>query len=177
MRSNLSEKVVIPLVSIGDGISHFACQAEPPVMSQEEKSCFTQPLSVKISVTTLTEDYLVDLEVTGKGYFICDRCGEPFKKNVKGKLNILFTHNTVKASEGDGDEIRFLEPSATELDLQQDIVDTLILSLPRKILCKKSCKGLCPRCGVNLNEKNCRCKTTETDPRWEALKKIKFKDS
>ena len=176
MRSNPSEKVAIPLASIGEGISCFACRTEPPAQSQGEKVHFSQPLNVRVKVTTMTEDYLVDLEVDAKGSFVCDRCGEPFEKGVKGKLNILFTYDTITASEGNGDEIRFIEPSTTELDLQQDVVDALLLSLPAKTLCKKSCKGLCPQCGTNLNNSTCSCTSTTADPRWEALKKIKFKD-
>jgi uncharacterized protein len=47
------------------------------------------------------------------------------------------------------------------------------LSIPLKVLCKDDCKGLCPRCGINLNDTSCSCDTTDTDPRWAPLSKLK----
>jgi len=44
-----------------------------------------------------------------------------------------------------------------------------------KKLCKEDCKGLCPRCGKNLNEDNCICTEKEIDPRWEPLEKLRNK--
>ena len=44
-----------------------------------------------------------------------------------------------------------------------------------KDLCKEDCKGLCPKCGCDLNEKECSCTTKEIDPRWAVLKNFKPK--
>ena len=44
-----------------------------------------------------------------------------------------------------------------------------MLELPTKVLCKEDCKGLCPKCGKDLNLGSCDCKTKDIDPRWQAL--------
>jgi len=49
------------------------------------------------------------------------------------------------------------------------------LALPMKPLCREDCKGLCPRCGEDLNVKGCGCVIETADPRWEALKTLKQK--
>ena len=52
------------------------------------------------------------------------------------------------------------------------IRDALTLELPLRVLCKEDCKGLCPKCGHNLNEGPCGCDLREEDPRWDALKSL-----
>ena len=47
--------------------------------------------------------------------------------------------------------------SEDHLDLSDDSRESLLLELPAKILCSENCRGLCPRCGANLNEGKCDC--------------------
>ncbi len=54
--------------------------------------------------------------------------------------------------------------------LLEDVVrEQVLLSLPSRTLCKPDCKGLCPRCGQNLNLAKCSCDEAPADPRWNAL--------
>ena len=46
---------------------------------------------------------------------------------------------------------------AREVDITSDIREELLLAMPSRFLCSEECKGLCPRCGANLNEKPCSC--------------------
>jgi len=56
--------------------------------------------------------------------------------------------------------------------LDSILKDNIILNLPVKKVCDDNCKGLCPRCGVNLNEKTCDCKDENINPQLEVLKKF-----
>jgi len=47
--------------------------------------------------------------------------------------------------------------------------EQVFLSLPARSLCGEDCKGLCPRCGKNLNSESCNCDAAPADPRWSAL--------
>jgi len=58
------------------------------------------------------------------------------------------------------------------LDLSEAIRQSIIVSLPSKPLCNKSCSGLCPGCGSNLNESSCTCSEAPIDVRWEPLLSI-----
>ncbi len=60
-----------------------------------------------------------------------------------------------------------------ELDLREVVREQILLNLPDQIFCKDDCKGLCQKCGANLNLIDCSCKETEIDPRWAALKNLK----
>ena len=58
------------------------------------------------------------------------------------------------------------------LDLTEAIRQYAILAIPMKPLCHQDCAGLCPTCGINLNQSSCNCQTTTVDPRWSKLSKI-----
>ena len=77
---------------------------------------------------------------------------------------------TELADEENEDEWVFpLEGDSADLD---DIVRTVfVLSLDSKLLCKEDCKGICQRCGKNLNDGPCSCQK-ELDPRFAALKQL-----
>ena len=72
------------------------------------------------------------------------------------------------------DDLCLLPANKDTADLSDDIRQNIMLNLPMKLLCDKSCKGLCSNCGSNLNEKQCDCKNSTDDPRWEALKKLQI---
>jgi len=60
-----------------------------------------------------------------------------------------------------------------ELDLEEVVREQLLLALPDSVLCQDSCKGICPRCGKDLNESACECDSNEIDPRWKGLESLK----
>ncbi len=99
---------------------------------------------------------------------ICDRCASDFDREIRLPLNAVLV--TELADEENEDEWIFpLEGDSADLD---DIVRTVfVLNLDSQLLCKPDCKGLCPRCGKNLNEGPCDCRK-EPDPRFAALKQL-----
>jgi len=58
------------------------------------------------------------------------------------------------------------------IDLSEVLREQVLLSLPMYPRCQETCRGLCPVCGVNLNEQSCSCEREEIDPRWVALRTI-----
>lgn len=56
------------------------------------------------------------------------------------------------------------------IDVSSLLIDNILLSFPTTILCKEECKGLCPKCGINLNIKQCTCETQEINIKMEKLK-------
>ena len=59
-----------------------------------------------------------------------------------------------------------------QIDLDEMVIEQLELSLPFRLLCTEDCRGLCPQCGVDLNNDKCDCQPL-IDPRWEALAAVK----
>ena len=59
-----------------------------------------------------------------------------------------------------------------ELDVDEEVAETIVLAFPKKILCDEDCQGLCPKCGKRKNEGDCGCVTKEIDPRLAILQKL-----
>ena len=59
-----------------------------------------------------------------------------------------------------------------ELDVDEEVAETIVLAFPKKILCDEECGGLCPKCGKRKRDGDCGCVTKEIDPRLAVLKKL-----
>lgn len=66
-----------------------------------------------------------------------------------------------------------LEPVGDAVDVSSIVREELLLALPEYSECRPDCRGLCPRCGIDLNESACECGSAEPDPRWEKLRKLR----
>ena len=99
---------------------------------------------------------------------ICDRCAAEFDREIGFPIDVVLV--TELSNEENEDEWVFpLEGDSADLD---DIVRTVfVLNLDSKLLCRDDCKGLCYRCGKNLNHGPCNCEK-ELDPRFAALKQL-----
>ncbi|MHB8872799.1 MAG: YceD family protein [Myxococcaceae bacterium] len=60
------------------------------------------------------------------------------------------------------------------IDLDPILREQILLALPVSVVCREECKGLCPMCGGELNERECGCERKVPDPRLAALKDIKL---
>ncbi len=113
---------------------------------------------------------VIEVPVVGE----CRRCLADVRQTFRQEVALVWSEPAELAAESDGEEeIRTLDPGASEIDLGEAIREELILSAPAYLLCRDECKGLCPQCGANLNDGPCGCETEEQDPRWEALRALK----
>ena len=167
------DPVVIPVHSLDMNDKTFDLHAH--IKSNEESDIFSIPdgIDVQVFIQKVDHDLLMDIHIKGWGYFLCDRCGETIKRDIKGRLQIIFTSDRDKI-EDENDDYKWWNGSADGIDITQEVLDAIMLDIPVKILCKENCKGICIQCGQNLNEKQCRCIQETGDSRWDALKDIKF---
>ncbi|MBF0120289.1 MAG: DUF177 domain-containing protein [Desulfobacterales bacterium] len=92
-----------------------------------------------------------------------------YSQKIPEIINHEFNENEIELTEAEMDIITF---NGKEINLRDAIQEEIIMSFPFKPLCKKTCKGLCPGCGIDLNESICICKKTETDNPFAVLKKL-----
>ena len=99
---------------------------------------------------------------------VCDRCAADFDQQVTFPIDVVLV--TELSNEENEDKWVFpLEGDNADLE---DIVRTVfVLNFGSKLLCKPDCKGMCCRCGRNLNNEECTCQK-EIDPRFAALKQL-----
>jgi uncharacterized protein len=141
----------------------------------EEAYGYDYPIHLEVRLTKMGDEYLVRGELRTRANLICDRCAEPYVAEIEDQMLILYTLSgkvIPPEEEAQYEEVRRINPGDMEIDIGDDVRQTLILALPWKRLCSPECRGLCPRCGANLNVEPCRCAEPVVDPRWEALKKL-----
>ena len=112
----------------------------------------------------------LDCEARSNLHLRCDSCGRAFQRVLV--VPIQFMLATALEDEEDED-ILLLE--GTCLELEPVVTDEVIFAMDTKNLCREDCRGVCPRCGKNLNDGPCGCKP-EMDPRWSALSALLEQD-
>jgi uncharacterized protein len=76
---------------------------------------------------------------------------------------------------GGGEDLASPYVDGNELDMRSWVRDALALALPAQIVCRADCAGLCPTCGVNLNEAGPdHVHEREPDPRWAKLSELRL---
>ncbi|HXP84015.1 MAG TPA: DUF177 domain-containing protein [Bryobacteraceae bacterium] len=106
----------------------------------------------------------------------CDRCLEPAPLPVDSDFELYYRpvesgyQEEVALDEGEA-EMGFYEGEGIELN---DVLrEYVLLALPMQRLCSENCKGICPVCGQNRNQKECGCRAAQADDRWAALNALK----
>ncbi len=95
----------------------------------------------------------------------CYRCLDPVTRDVELTIEELYSYNSYPAAE-------FTIGDDAILDLGPLLRAETLIDTSHRVLCSDDCKGLCPECGINLNNETCNCRDEAIDPRFEALKKL-----
>ena len=107
---------------------------------------------------------------SGDATLKCARCLTEFRGPVALDLCELYT---TPGHELPDDEAYRVQGS--EIDLEPMLRDALVLALPLNPVCREACRGLCARCGRDLNDGDCDCEESEIDPRWADLAALREK--
>ncbi len=108
--------------------------------------------------------------IKGDVVLACSRCLTEARAHVEDEAHLIFAESG--AEETDDPDVYELDPRADELDLRPAIREEWLLAAPNYAVCREDCKGLCPRCGVDLNAGPHDCSQRDADPRWDALNKL-----
>lgn len=99
----------------------------------------------------------------------CDRCLRPVKESLEINFSQeLYSPEVLEPEEAD--EQNFMH--GYELDVEAFVKNEILINMPVKVLCRPDCKGICKKCGHNLNDGECGCDTFVPDPRMAAIKDI-----
>jgi len=101
----------------------------------------------------------------------CRRCLVPVPVPVVAEIDALFSADPDALEDPSSYP---LAPDATEIDLRPAVREELLLAVPRWVVCRDDCRGLCPRCGKDLNAGPCGCPPA-VDQRWKGLAALKDK--
>ena len=128
---------------------------------------FDKPVTVTGHAKNMQGAIEIFASVRGSLITECSRCGD------EARYSFSFDYLDEVAHEGYEDGIELV---GTKIDLGGAVLGEILGNLPMTILCTPECKGLCPKCGANLNKTACNCPGVESDAVWEKLKLLNLKD-
>jgi uncharacterized protein len=117
-------------------------------------------------------DFLLTVGLRYRQRLACDRCLQEFWNDVSSDAQLLVVRSTAQVDSAERelaqDDLGVIAVTDDELDSQPLIEEQIALNLPMKPLCSPTCRGLCARCGSDLNQGPCDC-PVEVDPRFGPL--------
>lgn len=108
-------------------------------------------------------------KLTGELDMSCSRCLKPLTHKVDIKFEESFKQSDHPEAESQGEDEDIQVVAEDQVNLVPYIEESFLLNLPFAALCKEDCKGLCPNCGTDRNERDCGCNTERIDPRLASL--------
>lgn len=132
----------------------------------ESYSEFTQvPTQVKGKLSKVGGGFRFEGRAVAVLRLRCDRCLSEFSK----KLEFDCSGNFRKKTETEEDDFEY---EGAEIDLAPAVLSGLLVEFPMKNVCREDCKGLCIKCGHNLNLGECGCDRRIINPEFEKLKEL-----
>lgn len=148
---------------------------EFPLKADEVKVCAFVEFNARLD--KLSSGILVRGALKTTTELVCARCLEPFQFPVSSRVEVEYHFETGEAPEEDAELIEentdVYPYTGDKIDLSEATRDQILLAIPMKPLCLPECKGLCRRCGANLNRGVCGCPAENMDPRLQALRALR----
>jgi uncharacterized protein len=132
-------------------------------------SNFNRAVNVDATLDKSPRQLLLRAEVKTGGRFQCDRCLEEFEQSLSSHYSMVYVFDHADSASLPPDEMQVIGVDTPSIDLAEDVRQVVLLSVPLKLLCREDCKGLCPHCGANRNERGCDCRETNDNPQWRGL--------
>jgi uncharacterized protein len=148
------------------------------LLKEEHESVFRglEPLAGSVRLMRTQNSVFVRGRLASRLEVECSRCLEPAELGVRFQVEAEYFPE-VDIHTGAGlpkpeDDLAFTIDQNHELDLTEAVRQHLLLELPMHVVCEEACKGLCPRCGANLNAGPCECEPEFEDGRFNVLKQL-----
>ena len=138
-----------------------------PLYFDGEKIEVVEDVKVVGDIISIEDVLTLRASIKTKLKLHCSRCLEAFIYPIDIDIEERYTNNKELQ---DNEEIIFVD--SDNLDIAKIVENIIISTLPIKKLCTDSCKGLCYRCGKNLNEGSCHCETNDVDLRLAKLQEL-----
>jgi uncharacterized protein len=135
---------------------------------------FRGPITVRLHLLRSGDMVVVRSRIEVPMDWTCARCLDPYSQDLMSQITTTFKPRPStpwpEEMELTRDEVETEYYDGDELNVTGLVQDQILLSFPAKSLCSNDCRGLCPRCGINLNRGACDCQEKTADPRFAALK-------
>ena len=154
------------IIHVPEASKPFRFQMDLSDLEFYGKHLITRPVQIEGSVTNHAGALVLEGTASSLLDLSCDRCGKAFSREKVVELNCLLA---TELEDEEHDEIYLIQ--GNEVDLEEVAGTAFILAMDTKNLCSDNCKGLCAKCGADLNNGPCGCRP-EVDPRLAALAQL-----
>jgi len=166
----------IDLTTLGEGEANWRKETGPEELELAYPDyAFPAPVRVDLKINHSESQYVLRGQIETLARTRCVKClddfGLPVGAEVGWVVQVTADREQMETSE-DLDDFWFIEKGATHLDITTRVRELILVNLPDNPVCREDCRGLCPRCGTNLNEGPCDCPRKEIDNRWGPLKDL-----
>ncbi len=160
---------------IREGITEHAAEVSVEQLGLEaEGTEIHGPIAVALEISRVRDEFRVRGRVALSLSQECVRCLEPVEQSVEGSLDVLVRPLDVVEEPDQGPPEGILYHDGETFSLAEEVRQVALVEIPSNPLCRSDCRGLCPRCGGNLNQGGCTCAAgSGVDPRWSALAALK----
>lgn len=135
------------------------------------------PLRVHIELYKHADHIRILGSVKGNLRLFCDRCLQPVERTLDEKIDTVLIDEkyapTEEENELEEEDLNYEFFEGEAIDVDQFIAEQIFLTLPVKVLCSPSCRGLCPVCGANLNYRDCGCVQARKGSSFTVLESLK----
>lgn len=127
-----------------------------------------------VDLSTYDDQIILKVSTSINAELECDRCAKLYPSRIESSYKMVYLHEEI---DGDNDsvDVTYISKDTDMIDISEDVREYSLLAVPMKKLCKEDCKGLCLKCGNDLNKDYCGCKKEEVDIRWKPLLELKNK--
>lgn len=136
----------------------------------------TAPIKARLKIEKVGAEVAVTGEMQADLKLRCSRCLKEFQKEMSIPIDVVY--HPVEELKGEerheiaAEELDMDFYSGEELDLVGLLHEQVMLNITMKPLCNERCKGICPRCGADLNVEGCDCAVKDVDPRLAKLREL-----
>jgi len=172
--------MIINIEEIGDEGLHIHTTRNPEWLTNiPEINDYSSNLSVlgSIEMDFIVNKILNEISVTGDIKCVincmCSRCIEPVRISLNPEINLLLSPGDADKDNESNIDFETYNEEEDSIDLSDYLRERIAISIPVKVICDSDCKGLCSKCGTNLNYGSCNCESEWVDPRFAKLKNLK----
>ena len=124
-----------------------------------------------LSIYLVDDKEFIDFKYELDIVYTCARC----LIEVNRHMSESFSREILSEGDKFSEDVGVLIVNDRIIDTEAILLESLFINLEPNVICNENCKGLCPKCGINLNEEECDCNLNEIDPRLEKLISLKDK--
>lgn len=158
------------ITRIGNRERQQAREELPPLPFGGEELPLAGPIEVEADLLWTGREIDATVKVRAEVTVPCGRCLEPVKLSLDVEFREGFRPGREPANQASDDDDKIVTYFEGEsIDLTPSVVENLILAIPMKPLCQPDCRGICPKCGQDLNLGRCNCPVEIGDPRLAVL--------